>query len=129
MQITEYDPETGKILGVWMMDDETAANWKHPHVIGRYIPMEHFVDITVTPPTPKKRPPQNTRQSKAKIAPDGVEVVTLSGLPVPCRVEVGVDEYEVTDGVFEWGTRRAGTYPLRVVAFPFLDWEGTVTAE
>lgn len=128
MKITEYEPETGGILGIYTMGAEMAKVWPTPHVTGEYSAMEYYVDVAASPPAAKERPPQSTRQDRKNIAADGSEIMTLSGLPVPCRVEVNGESYEVDDGIFEWGTRRAGEYALRVVAFPFLDWEGTVTA-
>ena len=69
-----------------------------------------------------------TNQNKTEIKADGTELVKFSKLPKPCKVQVNGEDYQVKDGVFEWGTRLPGVYVVRVVAFPFLDWEGTVTA-
>ena len=126
-----YDPVTGRIkysaevepdIAEYMRDNGEAL------VEGDGGDITHYVDISVTPLKIMLRPTQETRQDKTHITPDGEDVVTLSGLPVPCCVMVDENEYEVNDGLFEWGTRRAGEYALRVVAFPFLDWEGAVTA-
>jgi hypothetical protein len=57
-----------------------------------------------------------------------VDVVVFSDLPLPCIVDVRGMEYTVEDGVFKWGTFLAGVYPVKVTAFPYLDWEGAVTA-
>lgn len=128
MDYTKYDPKTGMIAWVISSDENMLTAEDFPHIPGAYDTAGFFVDIAASPPAIKKRPPQSTRQDKETIAADGEEIMTLSALPVPCMVEVDGDRYEVADGLFEWGTRRAGEYALRVTAFPFLDWEGTVTA-
>lgn len=128
MQLTEYDPKIGCLMSTWNIDESITDVLKNPYVEGAYSPLEFYVDVGATPPKVKKRPAQKTRIDKATIAADGQEVVTLSNLPKPCDVEVRWDEYKVEDGTFEWGTRLAGEYTIRVRAFPYADWEGTVTA-
>ena len=54
--------------------------------------------------------------------------MTLSNLPIPCTVRIGDDKYSVTDGVFEFGTLRAGMYSIEVESVPFLPWNGGVRA-
>lgn len=128
--VTEYNPNNGGLMGIWSMETEDldkigVDNYIH----GAYDKNFFFVDIQFDPPEIKERPEMEILQSTALIKADGVEVVEFSGLPTPCVVSVNDSEYEVDDGVFEWGTRLPGVYVFRVVAFPFLDWEGTVEAE
>lgn len=126
-----YEPESGRILATVTVEPEVAEYMMKrgdSMIEGEGNDLENFVDLAASPPAVKKRPVQNTLQSVKNIAADGVDTMTLSALPAPCRVEVAGEGYEVKDGIFEWGTRRAGEYALRVIAFPFLDWEGTVTA-
>lgn len=126
-----YEPESGRILATVTVEPEVAEYMMKrgdSMIEGEGNDLENFVDLAASPRAVKKRPVQNTRQSVKNIAADGSELMTLSALPVPCRVEVDGEGYEVKDGIFEWGTRLPGVYVFRVVAFPFLDWEGTVTA-
>ena len=128
VNVTEYDPATGALLGAWTMEEEAAKEYLPHYVDGAYSALEFFIDVRASPPAVKPRPEQGTRQSKAAIAADGMDVVVFSGLPQPCVVDVRGMEYAVDDGVFEWGTHLAGDYPVKVTAFPYLDWEGAVTA-
>lgn len=129
MEYTKYYAQTGAIVSIISCDKELLAPGDRPYIEGRYPPDVFFIDLSGERPTPKERPKMQVLQDKARIASDGRDFVTLSNLPRPCAVHVGAERYEVPDGVLEWGTRRAGEYPLCVVAFPWLDWEGTVTAE
>lgn len=127
--ITEYNPANGSILGIYTMEDGYIPESVKDYVAGEYSALEFFVNTKAVPPKAQKRPKMKISQSVTRIKADGVEVVKLSKLPKPCAVLVNGFEYEVTDGVFEWGTHLPGAHTLRVVAFPFLDWEGTVEAE
>lgn len=127
-----YEIGTGRILSSITVSEEVAEYMRERGetlVEGSGNDQEHFVDVRISPPEIKERPMQRTRQDKASIRADGRDFMTLSDLPRPCVVKVGAERYEVPDGILEWGTRRAGEYPLRVVAFPWLDWGGMVTAE
>ena len=128
MEYTKYDAKTGMITWVISADEEMLTENDFPNIPGAYDASTHFVDIGTDPPEIKERPPMKTKQNKTEIKADGAELVKFSKLPKPCKVQVNNEEYQVEDGVFEWGTRLPGMYVVRVVAFPFLDWEGTVTA-
>lgn len=128
MQLTEYDPKIGCLMSTWNIDESITDILKNPYVEGAYSPLEFYVDVKADPPKVKKRPTQETRIDKTTIAADGQEVVALSNLPKPCDVEVRWIMHKVEDGKFEWGTRLSGEYTIRVRAFPYADWEGTVTA-
>lgn len=53
---------------------------------------------------------------------------TISNLPVPCSVRVNGETIEVPDGTLELAFEVPGTYPFKVVAWPYLDWEGVINA-
>lgn len=128
MDFTKYDQKTGMITWVISADEEMLTENDFPNIPGAYDASAYFVDIGTDPPEIKERPPMETKQNKTEIKADGAELVKFSKLPKPCKVQVNNEEYQVEDGVFEWGTRLPGVYVVRVVAFPFIDWEGTVTA-
>ena len=128
MEYTKYDAKTGIITWVISADEEMLTENDFPNIPGAYDASTHFVDIATDPPEIKERPSIKTKQNKTEIKADGAELVKFSKLPKPCKVQVNGEEYQVEDGVFEWGTRLPGVYVVRVVAFPFLDWEGTVKA-
>ena len=128
MEYTKYDPKTGMIAWVISADEDMLTEEDFPNITGAYDSSTHFVDVEAAPPTIKERPPMKIRQNKTEIKADGADLVKFSKLPKPCKVQVNNEDYQVDDGVFEWGTRLPGVYVVRVVAFPFFDWEGTVTA-
>lgn len=128
MEFTKYNAKNGMIACVITCDQDMLTPDDFPNIPGAYNQDAYFVNIKAVPPKAQKRPKMKISQSATRIKADGVEVVKLSKLPKPCAVLVNGFEYEVKDGVFEWGTRLPGVYIVRVVAFPFLDWEGTVTA-
>ena len=128
MQVTEYDVNTGCLISTWNLDETLLDILKNPYVEGAYSPLEFYVDIGADPPKVKRRPPQETKMDKTTITSDGRDIVTLSNLPTPCEVEVLWEVYNVDDGKFEWGTHMPGEYKILVRAFPYADWEGTVTA-
>lgn len=127
--VTEYNPQNGFLMGIWTVEEEMLPEiGVHYYIEGGYDKNEFFVDVEAAQPTIKERPPMKIRQNKTEIKADGAELVKFSKLPKPCKVQVNGEDYQVKDGIFEWGTRLPGVYVVRVVAFPFLDWEGTVTA-
>ena len=128
MEYTKYNAQNGAICWAISCDPDFLGEADRPYIEGAYPSDAFFIDLSGEHPTPKERPKMQVLQDKTRINANGRDFMTLSNLPRPCVVYVGAERYEVPDGVLEWGTRRAGEYPLRVVAFPWLDWEGTVTA-
>lgn len=53
---------------------------------------------------------------------------TISNLPIPCSVTVNGETIEVPDGTLELSFGIPGTYKVKVVAWPYLDWEGVINA-
>jgi len=69
---------------------------------------------------------------KTEIFADTEDAITLTGLPDPCTVTyIGpgfTQDGEVTGGTAVFTTDTPGTHTVKVVAFPYLDWEGTFNA-
>jgi hypothetical protein len=128
MQVTEYDAKTGCQISTWNLDESLLGILKNPYVEGAYSPLEFYVDVDTSPPKAKTRSRQKVKMDKTSITADGRDIVSLSNLPTPCEVEVLWEVYSVEDGEFQWGTHMPGEYKIRVRAFPYADWEGTVTA-
>lgn len=77
-----------------------------------------------------KRPPMSCALDKTRIAADGTEVATLSGLPDPCTVTLKDPEnkmvsVEVTGGTETIDTGLVGEHVIEVSAFPHLCWKGS----
>jgi hypothetical protein len=62
---------------------------------------------------PTERPTQSTT----------LDARTLTGLPIPATLHIDGETYEVDDGTAELDFILPGTYRLRVVAWPYRDWE------
>lgn len=128
LTVTLYAPSTGMILGVRTGQRESIECEELPYIEGAYSAAEYYVKRDGSLPTMHLRPKQETRQGKGSISADGKDAFVLSGLPVPCVVQIGEHRYEVEDGGLEWSTLMPGTYHIRVEAFPFLDWDAEVIA-
>ena len=70
--------------------------------------------------------------SKTYVIANGVDATSLTNLPDPCTVTYtgpGINvTSEVTGGTATFTTDTPGTHTVKVVAFPYLDWEGTFNA-
>lgn len=127
-----YDPETGKIKYTLQITTEAARaaveQFGEHLAEGDGEAQTHYVDVHAVPPILRGKQPQQTQQDKVELHADGVELLTLSALPVPCIATIGGERYNVDDGVLEWGTLRRGDYHITVEAVPFLTWESEVRA-
>lgn len=128
LTVTLYAPETGMILGTRTGQRASIECDELPYVEGAYNAAECYVDMGGLSPAIRPRPQQETQQDKTSVVADVQDALVLSRLPVPCTVRIGGHEYEVDDGELEWSTLLPGTYPVRVEAFPYLDWESEVIA-
>jgi hypothetical protein len=61
---------------------------------------------------------------KLSITADGIDFATLTGLPIPCTVNVDGNSYYVTDGTFEFTAISIGDYEINVneIAYFRKDW-------
>lgn len=73
---------------------------------------EHYVNSGII----EKRPNQSTQLQGA----------TLRNLPIPCQIYINGTMYECDDGIAELSFNQPTSYHIKVVAFPFLDWEVTI---
>ena len=78
----------------------------------------------------KERPPvPDIRQSKTDIMPNGVDVVTWTGVPKGAAFQVRTSVLgTVDDGVIEWTTDEHGEFDVTIEAWPAQAWRGTVRA-
>jgi hypothetical protein len=66
---------------------------------------------------------------KTTMAANGIEIATVSNLPNPSDVCVGLSEaYRVTDGVFEFSVDTPGSYKIKCWSPYYLEKEFTVNA-
>lgn len=75
------------------------------------------------------RPDMPCSLDKTDVTADGIDVVTLTNVPTGAEIfsdEVLLGESDGTD--VEISYDLAGTYPLKVVLFPYLDFEEAISA-
>ena len=127
-----YDPETGKIIYTIRMEPDGVEEITKK--FGEHLAerngngVTHYVDVRASPPVLREKQPQQTRLDKGELKANGEDFITLSDLPIPCKVRIGEDLYQVNDGILEWGTLRRGDYHITVEAVPFLVWDAEVCA-
>lgn len=129
MEYTKYDPENGRILCFYDISEAVAEDMrKHGTYLieGKGNEFTEYVDISQSPPVFALRPTQNTTQDKKEIEVGGFDFMTLSNLPVPCKVWINEYGFDVDDGIFEWGSQSRGVFNILIIAFPYLDWRGGV---
>ena len=127
-----YDPNTGEILYTTYIspaDAKAAVEQFGDHLCeGDGDGLTHYVNIHASPPRVVQRPAQATQQNKTEVTANGTDLLVLSGLPVPCVVNIGAEQYNVPDGILEWATLMPGARQITVQVFPYLDWTSEVTA-
>ena len=75
------------------------------------------------------KPPMPCSLDKTDVTADGVDVATLANVPAGAKVfsnGVLLGEGDGTDIEIDYDL--AGVYPLRIKLFPYLDFEGAVSA-
>jgi hypothetical protein len=72
------------------------------------------------------RPIMPCTLDKDTILANGIDAAILSNLPNPSIVTVGSQVVEVTDGTLTITVNYAKDYPIKVEAFPHLDWQGMI---
>ena len=87
----------------------------------------YVVDGSITP-----RPTNPVTLTSIEVAANGTDVTALANLPDSCTITYTGPGFEitkeVTGGTAEFTTDVIGLHTIKVVAFPYLDWEGTVNA-
>lgn len=106
-----FDKDTGAILSNSTISDDYMALNQHYGYVSNSVtnPTDHYIkDGRIT-----DRPPQQTAYYKSK----------LFRLPTPCTIYINGTAYECTDTIAELDLVAGLKHHIRVVSFPFLDWE------
>jgi len=100
------------------------------YVEGIYSSETHYIDTDTRTTAAMKVIPAIL--TSATITANGTDATSLTNLPDPCTVTFtgpGINiASEVTGGTATFTTDTPGTHTVKVVAFPYLDWEGTFNA-
>jgi hypothetical protein len=135
-----YD-DTGAILQVGHYDEATwnlILSTDNPYPGQHLIALEAMADLTFAQRnyvtggvvTPKQE--MSAAADKTTIAADGVEVATITGLPIPCNVTVaGLISGQVTvlDGTLELTFDHPGDFQVTATSDPiYLPWSVTIRA-
>lgn len=65
---------------------------------------------------------------KSALTANGIDVATLSGLPIPCTVYLDDAPHIVVDGTFEFSANDVGEYKIRVDEVQFIAKEWIINA-
>jgi len=116
-----YDPETGMIVSWGNMArislDQLIHDERQPYLVGEGHPNTHYVDVAA-------REIRAKQPGQAQLA--GLE---LTGLPVPCWIEIEGEIYRVDDGHAALSFDEPGEYAVTVHSVPFLAQTFTVNHE
>ena len=127
-EYTAYHLATGRFLYIIGVAEAElplqSIEEGHGFIDGAHMSATHYLHSgTVVP-----RPAIATTVSKTIVAADGVDVVSISNLPVPCTMIAQGQEIAVADGVVDLTFDLAGDFLIKVVAWPYLDYEVTIHA-
>lgn len=129
MTKSEIDPKTGEIRHLWQSSDdaifELNKNEDRDFIDGEYDGKKKYYDLSASPPVVKDRPVFTPVQDKQTIKADGVDVLTVTGLPsgeTKCKV-VGpiMLTYSENSKKATITTNVAGAYRLRFLHWPYQD--------
>lgn len=121
IEYSQFNSENGMILQFGLCQDEVFPLMENV-IEGVYDDSFYYVANYL----PIERPKLNL--SALTIKADGVETVTAIDLPIPFVIAIDGDEYEITDGSFEFTTTIPGEYRIQAKTFPYTDKTFTITA-
>jgi hypothetical protein len=121
MDYVLYDPATGEIREFGTTS--TLASLARPDLIAIEATATgagNYVDVTTDPVTVRSKTSMGFTVDKTTMTADGVDTVTISGLPAGVTVTVNhLSEVVVIDGSFEFTTDTAGAYHLEIYALEY----------
>lgn len=112
-----YDPATGEIIEYGRQSKAATALFIEqgkPYVMGEGTDVD-FVAL-----------PEGVIEPKMPF-PGSLDGMNLVNLPIPCRVYIGTEIYEVDDGEVELSFGQPGTYPILVQSPCYQDASFEVT--
>jgi hypothetical protein len=130
---TVYDKASGEILKYIANSDDDFVSLNTRPQMGicdtEYNSRSWYFDND----EPKERPLQETTLDKTTILSSGSDAATFSDMPVPSIVTVynetiGEETVAVFDGQLEFFASVPGTYYVKVISFPFVDYEAVIHA-
>lgn len=97
-------------------------------IMGEGSALTYYIkDETIT-----SRPDMLAQFNRTEVIADSTDTIAVTNLPDPCIITYTGPGFEITEeatgGTAEFTTDVAGTHTVKVVAFPYLDWEGTFDA-
>ena len=135
VHVVVYNKHTGKINLISYCPEvlaELQAQNGDAFLFGTADMRLDYVNTAVTPHAVTLRPDMVFTGSLDNIVADGSSSNVLNNLPDPCVITYAGPGFkftsEVTGGTAEFTTDVAGTHTVKIVAFPYLDWEGTFNA-
>jgi hypothetical protein len=125
--ITRYSIDTGQVIDSIGSSSSVPTIEEAPE-IGLY---SGFVDGEThyfQSNEPIKRPDNTSTISENTVIANDFDIIQLSNIPVPSKIYINNDSYDVIEEIVELTFGTPGTYKLRIEAFPYLPWEETINA-
>jgi hypothetical protein len=124
-EFTDYNYLTGQLGGVsvWylpMMADLMDQNPEVGFIPGSHDNQTHYVDVSGEPHVLVERPDMPLSIDKTTIIADGVDFLTISGIPAGARIYIDrmIDAIATGEDV-EITLDTEGVYKLRIELFPY----------
>ena len=112
IEYSKVDLNTGRIL--YFGELQLSVFHRQPDVIeGRYDDSTYWAPGLVPTPRPV------LSFDKVEILANGEDEAVAIDLPVPFIVDIDGEEYQTTDGSFEFSTDVPGTYVITPKTFPY----------
>ena len=122
--ICEFKNEDIEVLGI-LVEGEALAREILMDLVAYQ--SENYYDHTTE--SFLERPTSTVTLSKTTLMSDATDSITISGIPADGTLLIDDVEYTVeADGTFSFETDLAGTYDVKVIAFPYLDFDQEVIA-
>jgi hypothetical protein len=128
---TFFNPQTGEI----------QINYSGENILGMlealpefsYITGHHFYETSyIQNGEAISRPTMSIFLDKPSILADGVDILTISGIPVNANIKIRKDatllQDTVINGIETFLTNDPGEYILEVECFPYVTFKGTFNA-
>lgn len=101
-----------QLSGDEVVIDSTKENTKDLWIDGEWSGQTHYV--------------LDGKATQRPINPATLDNLTLSNLPVPCKISINGTEYDIDESEVELDLPMVNEYLIRVIAFPYLDAEFTI---
>jgi hypothetical protein len=114
-----YDPATGKIKQISKVSEGVVGAVSEPLVVDESVTFNHYIDIEQTPPVAVAKTSVDFTADKTEIDADGVDEITITGLPV-CVAQYAGEIIAIDDGELILTADVPGAYSVTFSGVKYL---------